>query len=80
MRSVEQIVHIEKMANAYKNFVRILKSLGRWCEDNIKMNIKEIVMIWTGNLRCRVGSSNRLLWTQLWTFGYHKMPEISWPA
>jgi hypothetical protein len=43
----------------------------RW-EDNIQMNLKKISgNVWTGFTWLRIGSSDKLLWAQWWTFGFH---------
>ena len=35
--------------------------------------------MWTGLIRLRTGTINKLFWTWLWTFGFHKLQGISWP-
>jgi hypothetical protein len=45
-------------------------------EDNIKMVLKGMHRIYLAQNRDQV----RVLWTRLWTFGFHKRREISWPA
>ena len=47
----------------------------RW-EDNIKMDLQE-VGIWTGSSWIRIVTGGGHLWLQKWTFGFHKMREIS---
>jgi hypothetical protein len=52
----------------------------RW-EDNIKMHLREVGWeAWTGLIWLRIGTGGELLWTRLWTFGFHKMRGISWVA
>jgi hypothetical protein len=34
-------------------------------------------MVWIGLIWLRIGTSGGLLWTQYWTFGFHKMPGSS---
>jgi hypothetical protein len=36
--------------------------------------------MWTGFIWFGMGTSGRLLWTQQWTFGFHKRRWISWVA
>jgi hypothetical protein len=59
------------------------RSLGRprrmWA-DIIKMNLRENGMIEIGLIWLRIGTSGGLLWTQKWTFGFHKMLGSSWVA
>jgi hypothetical protein len=35
-------------------------------------------MVWTGLVWLRIGTSGGFLWTQWWTFGFHKIQGISW--
>jgi hypothetical protein len=35
---------------------------------------------WTGSIWLRIGTGGELLWMRLWTFGFHKIREISWVA
>jgi hypothetical protein len=35
---------------------------------------------WTGLIWLKIGTGGGLLWMRLWTFGFHKMREISWLA
>jgi hypothetical protein len=37
-------------------------------------------MVWIGSIWLRIGTSEGLLWTRWWTFGFHKMPGSSWVA
>jgi hypothetical protein len=37
-------------------------------------------MGWSGLIWFRIGTSGGLLWTQYWTFGFHKMLGSSWVA
>jgi hypothetical protein len=38
------------------------------------------VMVWTGSIWLRIGTSGGLLWTRWWTFGFHRMLGSSWVA
>jgi hypothetical protein len=38
------------------------------------------VGVWTGSIWLRIGIGGRHLWMWQWTFGFHKMREISWLA
>ena len=52
----------------------------RW-EDNIKMSFRQLG--WracTEPVLLRIGTGGGLLWMRWWTFGFHKMREISWLA
>jgi hypothetical protein len=52
----------------------------RW-EDNIKMDLWEVGWgVQTGLIWLRIGTGGGLLCIRLWTFGFHKMREISWVA
>jgi len=33
---------------------------------------------WTGLVLHRIRTSGGILWAGLWTFGFHKIPKISW--
>jgi hypothetical protein len=37
-------------------------------------------MVWIGSIWLRIGTSGGLLWTRLWTFGFHKTLGSSWVA
>jgi hypothetical protein len=37
-------------------------------------------MVWSGLMWLRIGTSGGFLWTQYWTFGFHKMLGSSWVA
>jgi len=56
---------------------RLLGRPRRWWEDNIEMIFKKwevgLICIWTW-------AGGGLLWMRQWTYGFHKMQEISWLA
>ena len=52
----------------------------RW-EDNIKMGFREVGCgAWTKSIWLRIGTGDGLLWMRYWTFGFHKMGDVSWLA
>jgi hypothetical protein len=52
----------------------------RW-ECNIKMDLQEVGWeTWTGLVWLRIGTGGRHLWMRYWTFGLHKMLNMSWLA
>jgi hypothetical protein len=57
----------------------LVRARQRW--EDIRMDLREIRWnVWTGCIWLRIGTSDGLLWTRLWTFGFHKRWGISWLA
>jgi hypothetical protein len=81
--------HVTRMGekrNTYNMLVwkpEAKRALGRPMrrrEDNLRMNLMEIRWVWNGFVWLRIGTSGGLLWTQKWTFRFHKRRGISWLA
>jgi len=51
----------------------------RW-EDNIEMIFKKWEGAWAGLICIWTWAGGGLLWMRQWTYGFHKMREISWLA
>jgi hypothetical protein len=52
----------------------------RRLEDNTKTDLKWNVVVFTGLIWLRIGNSEGVLWTQKWTFGFHRMLGNFWAA
>jgi hypothetical protein len=77
--------HCERQDRCIQGLVRKLVGKGPhrrpwcWMEDNIKMVLKEIGWgkAWTKLIGRRTVTSNRMLWTWQWTYGFHTTQGIS---
>ena len=85
----EYVARMGESRSAYRALMgkpegrRKLKRPRRRWEDNIKMDFREFGWggeAWTGSIWLIIGTGGRLLWIRGWTFGFHKIREISWIA
>jgi hypothetical protein len=82
MRWAGHVVRVGDRRDAYMGLMRRLEGSRplerprcRW-EDNIKVDLQEVIR---GVMRVGTAGGGRL-WMRYWTFGLHKMREISWLA